>query len=94
MKFPVLLRVTPACLLGLSLLRAAPVRKGAVVAELVPAVAGVQPGHPFEVALRLAHDPDWHSYWVYSGTGYPRPSNGRCRPAGRPATSSGPCRTS
>ena len=70
MKFPVLLRVTPACLLGLSLLRAAPVRKGAVVAELVPAVAGVQPGHPFEVALRLAHDPDWHSYWVYSGTGY------------------------
>jgi thiol:disulfide interchange protein DsbD len=70
MKFSALLRATPACLLCLSLLRAAPVRKGAVEAELVPAVAGVQPGHPFEVALRLAHDPEWHSYWVYSGTGY------------------------
>jgi thiol:disulfide interchange protein DsbD len=71
MKFPALLRATPACLLSLSLLPAAPVRKGAVEAELVPAVAGVQPGQPFEVALRLAHDPEWHSYWIYSGTGYP-----------------------
>ncbi len=71
MKFPALLRVAPACLLGLSLLSAAPVRKGAVVAELVPAVAGVQPGQPFEIALRLVHDPEWHSYWIYSGTGYP-----------------------
>jgi thiol:disulfide interchange protein DsbD len=71
MKFPALLRVAPVCLLALSLLPAAPVRKGAVVAELVPAVAGVQPGQPFEVALRLVHDPEWHSYWIYSGTGYP-----------------------
>ncbi len=71
MKLPALLRVIPACLLGPALLPAAPVRKGAVTVDLVPAVAGVQPGRPFEVALHMVHDPDWHSYWVYSGTGYP-----------------------
>jgi thiol:disulfide interchange protein/DsbC/DsbD-like thiol-disulfide interchange protein len=71
MKFPLLLRLAPLGLLAVGGLGAAPVRKGAVEAELVPAVAGVQPGHPFEVALRLVHDPDWHSYWIYSGTGYP-----------------------
>jgi thiol:disulfide interchange protein DsbD len=58
----------------LALLTAAharPVRKGAVEAELVPAVTSVQPGHAFDVALRLAHDPHWHTYWINSGTGYP-----------------------
>jgi len=71
MKFPVLFRATVLGLLAAGGLRAAAVRKGAVEAQLVPAVAGVQPGQPFEVALRLAHDPAWHSYWIYSGTGYP-----------------------
>ena len=71
MKFPVLLRPVLLGLLAAGGLRAAAVRKGAVEAELVPAVAGVQPGRPFEVALRLAHDFEWHSYWIYSGTGYP-----------------------
>jgi thiol:disulfide interchange protein DsbD len=31
----------------------------------------VQPGRPFEVALRLAHDSHWHTYWINAGTGYP-----------------------
>ena len=71
MKFPVLFRATVLAFVAVGGLRAAAVRKGAVEAELVPAVAGVQPGRPFEVALWLAHDPEWHSYWIYSGTGYP-----------------------
>jgi DsbC/DsbD-like thiol-disulfide interchange protein len=37
----------------------------------VPAVTGVQPGRPFDVALRLAHDPHWHTYWINPGTGLP-----------------------
>jgi len=71
MKFPVPLRAVLLGLLAAGGLRAAAVRKGAVEAELVSAVAGVQPGRPFEVALRLNHDFEWHSYWIYSGTGYP-----------------------
>jgi thiol:disulfide interchange protein DsbD len=71
MTFPASLRALVACLLGLSLLHAKPVRKGAVEAELVPAVTSVQPGQPFDVALRLAHDPHWHTYWVNPGTGLP-----------------------
>ena len=71
MKSPAPFRVLAACLLGLSLLHAKPVRTGAVEAELVPAVASVQPGHAFDVALRLAHDPHWHTYWINPGTGLP-----------------------
>ncbi|MES1194627.1 MAG: protein-disulfide reductase DsbD domain-containing protein, partial [Opitutus sp.] len=29
------------------------------------------PGKPFTVALRMQHDPHWHSYWIAPGTGYP-----------------------
>jgi thiol:disulfide interchange protein DsbD len=62
----------PLCVLSLlTAVHARPVRKGAVEAELVPAVTSVQPGHAFDVALRLAHDPHWHTYWINSGTGYP-----------------------
>jgi thiol:disulfide interchange protein DsbD len=74
MKYPALLRAIPACLLCLARLTAAhakPVRNGAVEAELVPAVTSVQPGRAFDVALRLAHDPHWHTYWINAGTGYP-----------------------
>jgi thiol:disulfide interchange protein DsbD len=71
MRFPAIFRALLVFLSGLGLLQAGPVRKGAVEAELVPAVAGVQPGRPFDVALRLAHDPHWHTYWVNAGTGYP-----------------------
>jgi thiol:disulfide interchange protein DsbD len=71
MKFRVVFRALLVCLPGLMILHAKPVRKGAVEAELVPAVSSVQPGRPFNVALRLAHDPHWHTYWINPGTGYP-----------------------
>ena len=71
MKFWAVFRALLVCLPALMLLQAKPVRKGAVEAELVPAVTSVQPGRPFEVALRLAHDPHWHTYWINPGTGYP-----------------------
>jgi thiol:disulfide interchange protein/DsbC/DsbD-like thiol-disulfide interchange protein len=71
MKFPFFLCAALVCSLGPDRLRAVPVKNGAVEAELVPAVASVQPGHAFDVALRLAHDPHWHTYWINAGTGYP-----------------------
>jgi len=71
MKFPAVLPALAACLLGLSGAHARPVRNGAVEVELVPAVTSVQPGRPFAVALRLEHDPHWHTYWINAGTGYP-----------------------
>ena len=40
-----------------------------VKASLVAAEASVQPGKPLTVALRLVHDPRWHTYWVNPGTG-------------------------
>jgi thiol:disulfide interchange protein DsbD len=42
-----------------------------VKATLVSADAAVQPGQPLTVALRLVHDPDWHTYWLNPGTGLP-----------------------
>jgi thiol:disulfide interchange protein DsbD len=71
MKFWAVFRVLFVCLPGLMLLHAGPARKGAVQAELVPATTSIQPGRPFEVALRLTHDPHWHTYWINPGTGYP-----------------------
>jgi len=47
------------------------VKKGAVAAQLVSDTAVIVPGQPFTVALRLRHDPHWHSYWIAAGTGYP-----------------------
>ena len=55
-------------LVFLSLLRAATPTH--VQASLVAADATVQPGRPLTVALRLVHDPHWHTYWVNPGTGY------------------------
>ncbi len=55
-------------LVFLSLLRAA--TPSHVQASLVAADATVQPGHPLTVALRLVHDPHWHTYWINPGTGY------------------------
>src|SRR3954471_13860759 len=46
-------------------------KKGAVRVQLVTDTAGIQPGKPFTVALRMQHDPHWHSYWIAPGTGYP-----------------------
>jgi thiol:disulfide interchange protein len=42
-----------------------------VKATLVAADAAVQPGKPLHVALRLVHDPHWHTYWQNPGTGLP-----------------------
>ena len=42
-----------------------------VQASLVSADATVQPGEPLTVALRLVHQPGWHTYWVNPGTGTP-----------------------
>ncbi len=50
---------------------AQPVRNGAVQVELVSADTAVQPGTTFWVALKMDHDPHWHSYWKNAGTGYP-----------------------
>jgi thiol:disulfide interchange protein DsbD len=42
-----------------------------VSASLVAADAWVSPGTPFTVALRLVHQPHWHTYWQNPGTGLP-----------------------
>ena len=42
-----------------------------VRASLVAAEASVQPSRNITVALRLDHEPHWHSYWINAGTGYP-----------------------
>lgn len=41
-----------------------------VKASLVAAETSIQPGRPFTVALRLDHEPHWHTYWISPGTGY------------------------
>ena len=41
-----------------------------VRSSLVAADASVQPGKPITVALRLDHEPKWHTYWINAGTGY------------------------
>ena len=59
-----------ACLplAALALLAAGPAR-AQVAASLVCANASISPGTPFTVALRLVHQPHWHTYWVNPGTG-------------------------
>jgi thiol:disulfide interchange protein DsbD len=42
-----------------------------VKGSLVAATTAVQPGQPVTVALRLQHDPHWHTYWLNPGTGLP-----------------------
>jgi thiol:disulfide interchange protein/DsbC/DsbD-like thiol-disulfide interchange protein len=42
-----------------------------VSASLVAADTSAQPGKPLTVALRLAHEPHWHTYWINAGTGFP-----------------------
>src|SRR5512145_1895006 len=43
------------------------VRADHVEAELVSPADAVQPGQPVTVALRLKHDPQWHTYWQVPG---------------------------
>lgn len=42
-----------------------------VSASLLAADTSVQPGRPLTVAVRLDHEPHWHTYWLNAGTGYP-----------------------
>lgn len=42
-----------------------------VQASLVAADTAIQPGRDITVALRLVHDPKWHTYWINPGTGLP-----------------------
>ncbi|MBK9989330.1 MAG: thioredoxin family protein [Verrucomicrobia bacterium] len=42
-----------------------------VTASLVAPETSIQPGRPITVALRLVHEPHWHTYWINAGTGYP-----------------------
>ncbi|MDR2676321.1 MAG: hypothetical protein LBC18_16025, partial [Opitutaceae bacterium] len=62
-----------ACLAAVALLAmaAAPGARAQVRASLVSADAAVQPGRAFTVALKLEHQPHWHTYWLNAGTGYP-----------------------
>ena len=46
---------------------AAPVRTAHVEAELVAAKTALVPGEPLTVALRLAIDKGWHTYWQNPG---------------------------
>ena len=48
-------------------LHAQPVKADHVEAELVTAADAVQPGQALTVALRLKHDPLWHTYWQVPG---------------------------
>lgn len=50
---------------------AAAARPAYVTASLVAADASIQPGQPVTVALRLVHEPHWHTYWLNPGTGLP-----------------------
>ncbi len=68
---PILAFLAPAALsAGLDLGLLPPPSSSAVKAELVAAETSVQPGRPFTVALRLVHEPHWHTYWINPGTGY------------------------
>src|SRR5580698_5329763 len=67
---PLPMKARRFCLLA-ALLSAAlvPGLRAQVQASLVSAQDTVRPGRPFTVALRLVHQPEWHTYWVNPGTG-------------------------
>ncbi|HEX6794758.1 MAG TPA: protein-disulfide reductase DsbD domain-containing protein [Casimicrobiaceae bacterium] len=63
-----LLAVLPALLVALALsAHAAPVKTGHVVAELVGDETALVPGTTTTIALRLAIEPGWHTYWRNPG---------------------------
>ena len=67
-----MIRVRFGWLLGLLLLSCLPVAARAqVAASLVSTQQSVQPGQRVTVALRLQHQPGWHSFWERAGTGLP-----------------------
>jgi thiol:disulfide interchange protein DsbD len=46
---------------------AQPTRSGHVEAELVSEYEALVPGQISRVGLRLAHEPNWHTYWIVPG---------------------------
>lgn len=46
-----------------------PAAHAQVKASLVADETSVKPGRAFTVALRLEHQPHWHTYWINPGTG-------------------------
>jgi len=46
---------------------AQPVKVDHAEAELVAATDAVVPGQPLQAALRIKHDPHWHTYWQVPG---------------------------
>jgi len=60
------------CLLSVLLLTLVPAGlRAQVQASLVAADTSVHAGRPITVALRLVHQPEWHTYWINPGTGTP-----------------------
>ncbi len=68
-----LLTVLLACALPFLALAQPAAKKsgGNVKASLVAADTSARPGQPLHVALRLEHNPHWHTYWLNPGTGLP-----------------------
>jgi DsbC/DsbD-like thiol-disulfide interchange protein len=42
-------------------------RGAAIRLDLISEVRSIQPGKPFRVALRVHHEPGWHTYWRQPG---------------------------
>ena len=61
--------ITRYCLIFLVFIITATVARAQVVGELLAAERGTQPGDRTTVALKLTHDPGWHTYWVSPGIG-------------------------
>jgi hypothetical protein len=70
-RLPYISLLVMLLLLVPTLVRAELVRVGHVQVELIADATTVQPGGTVNVALRILHDPNWHSYWESSTTGYP-----------------------
>ncbi|MSU52016.1 MAG: hypothetical protein EXS41_01285 [Opitutaceae bacterium] len=62
------LHLLPALLLSLAAFLPA-TALAQVKASLVAAETAIVPGKPVQVALRLVHQPHWHTYWINPGTG-------------------------
>ena len=45
------------------------VARAQVRVTLVSAESSIEPGRAFTVALRIQHEPHWHTYWINPGTG-------------------------
>jgi DsbC/DsbD-like thiol-disulfide interchange protein len=62
------MKLVPLLFLALpALCLAEPIRDHSVEAELVPETNAFVPGETTTVALRIKHDPGWHTYWKNPG---------------------------